>query len=224
LGDKLYDLSSYHYSNFIDLLSIIDNNKICNSRELTILISINFFEEFGNPNQLLKIVDIYNKYNSAKIIKKDKLTQKEMQIIHNFAQKETEKQFRDIDNVGLIKAFVNEIKDTTSTLEQISYDLQYLGYTTLTYNCNYFGVEAVEVNKYGTPYIKLYRLSTGTSDVYKIDKKWYNQFTTEYNGKLEQGDILDITIQEKPKRRKVDGEWVEIGTELVIIAFCRKRG
>ena len=224
VGDKLYDIKDMHFDNFIDLLTIIDNNKICNSRELTILISINFFEQFGNPKQLLKIVNIYNKYNSAKVIKKDKLTQREMQIIHNFAQKETEKQFRDIDNVGLIKAFVNEIKDTTSTLEQISYDLQYLGYTTLTYNCNYFGVEAVEVNKYGTPYIKLYRLSTGTSDVYKIDKKWYNQFTTEYNGTLKQGDILDVTIQEKPKRRKVDGEWVEIGTELVIIAFCRKRG
>ena len=50
------------------------------------------------------------------------------------------------------------------------------------------------------------------------------EFTTEYNGTLKQGDILDVTIQEKPKRRKVDGEWVEVGTELVIIAFCRKRG
>ena len=78
------------------------------------------------------------------------------------------------------------------------------------------------MNDYGTPYVKLYRISTGESDVYKIDKKWYNQFTTEYNGVLEQGDILDITIQEKPKRRKIDNEWVEIGTELVITAFCRK--
>ena len=224
VGKKLDDIKDFHINDFISLLSTIDVNKICNSRELTILISINFFEQFGNPNQLLKIVNIYNKYNSAKVIKKDKLTQREMQIIHNFAQKETEKQFRDIDNVGLIKAFVNEIKDTTNTLEQISYDLQYLGYTTLTYNCNYFGVEAVEVNKYGTPYVKLYRIATGESMLFKIDKKWYNQFTTEYNGKLEQGDILDVTIQEKPKRRKVDGEWVEIGTELVIIAFCRKRG
>ena len=224
VGKKLDDIKDFHINDFISLLSTIDVNKICNSRELTILISINFFEQFGNPNQLLKIVNIYNKYNSVKVIKKDKLTQREMQIIHNFAQKETEKQFRDIDNVGLIKAFVNEIKDTTNTLEQISYDLQYLGYTTLTYNCNYFGVEAVEVNKYGTPYVKLYRIATGESMLFKIDKKWYNQFTTEYNGKLEQGDILDVTIQEKPKRRKVDGEWVEIGTELVIIAFCRKRG
>ena len=48
-----------------------------------------------------------------------------------------------------------------------------------------------------------------------------NQFTQEYGGKLEQGDILDITVDEKPKRRKVDDEWVEVGTELVLTAFCR---
>lgn len=222
VGNKLDDIKDFHINDFISLLSTIDVNKICNSRELTILISINFFEQFGNPNQLLKIVDIYNKYNSAKVIKKDKLTQREMQIIHKFAQKETEKQFRDIDNISLIYALVDEITDTTSILDQIGYDLKYLGYTSLTYNCQYFGVEDFALNDYGTPYIKLYRISTGESMVYKIDKKWYNQFTTEYNGTLEQGDILDITIQEKPKRRKVDDEWVEVGIELVITAFCRK--
>lgn len=222
VGNKLDDIKDFHINDFVSLLSTIDVNKICNSRELTILISINFFEQFGNPNQLLKIVDIYNKYSSAKVIKKDKLTQREMQIIHKFAQKETEKQFRDIDNIGLIYALIGDIKDTTSTLDQIGYNLKYLGYTSLTYNCQYFGVEDFALNDYGTPYIKLYRIATGESDVYKIDKKWYNQFTTEYNGTLEQGDILDITVDEKPKRRKVDNEWVEIGTELVITAFCRK--
>lgn len=223
-GNKLDNITRDFGFNkdFISLLSIIEAYKVCNSRELTILISINFFEQFGNPNQLLKIVDIYNKYSSAKVIKKDKLTQREMQIIHNFAQKETEKQFRDIDNVGLVYAFANEITATTSTLDQIGYDLKYLGYTSLTYNCQYFGVEDFALNDYGTPYITLYRIATGESDVYKIDKKWYNQFVTEYNGTLEQGDILDITIQEKPKRRKVDDEWVEVGSELVITAFCRK--
>lgn len=221
-GDNLYKLRDNQYNNFVELLKDIKQNKYCDSGELTILISIGFFEEFGNPNQLLKVVEIYNKFINAKQPSKDKLTQREMQVVHKYAKKETPKQFKDLDNLSIIYTLVDEIEDTTSTLEQISYDLKYLGYTTLTYNCNYFGIEAIEVNKYGTPYIKLYRIATGESDVYKIDKKWYNQFTTEYNGTLEQGDILDITLQEKPKRRKVDDEWVEVGTELVIIAFCRK--
>lgn len=222
VGENFDDISDFNFNNFIDVLSTIDNNKICNARELTILISINFFEQFGNPNQLLKIVDIYNKFINAKQLNKDRLTQREMQVVHKYAKKETPKQFKELDNLGIIYALMNEITDTTSPLEQISYDLQYLGYTTSTYNCNYFGVEDFELNKYGTPYVKLYRIATGESDVYKIDKKWYNQFNTEYNGVLKQGDILDITIQEKPKKRKVDNEWVEVGTELVVTAFCRK--
>lgn len=222
VGENFDDISDFNFNNFIDVLSTIDNNKICNARELTILISINFFEQFGNPNQLLKIVDIYNKFINAKQLNKDRLTQREMQVVHKYAKKETPKQFKELDNLGIIYALMNEITDTTSPLEQISYDLQYLGYTTSTYNCNYFGVEDFELNKYGTPYVKLYRIATGESDVYKIDKKWYNQFATEYNGVLKQGDILDITLQEKPKRRIVDDEWVEVGTELVVTAFCRK--
>jgi DNA polymerase-3 subunit alpha len=210
-----------HFNNFIDLLSIINNNKICNSRELNILICINFFEQFGNPNQLLQIVEIYNKYNSAKVIKKDKLTQKEMQIIHQYAQKETDKQFREIDNIGLINALVANIHISTTIIEQIGYDLKYLGYSTLTIDCPYYGIEDFEINQYGTPYIKLYRLSTGESMTFKIDRKWYRQFTDEYHGKLEQGDILDITIEEKPKKKKVDDEWVDNGVELVLTAFCR---
>jgi DNA polymerase-3 subunit alpha len=212
-----------HLETFLDVLSAIKQNKICDSRELEILISINFFEQFGNPNQLLNEVEIYNKYANAKIIKKDGLTQKELQTIHKYAQKETEKQFRDIDNIGLVNALIAQIKDKTSVIEQISYDLKYLGYSTLKCDTSLYGVEAFELNQYGTPYVKLYRISTGESMTFKIDRKWYNQFSKEYGGKLEQGDIIDVTIDERPKRRKDEnGEWVEIGTELVVTAFCRK--
>ena len=73
-------------------------------------LSIGFFDEFGNPNQLLKIVDLYNRFATAKVLSKDKLTQEEKQIIHKYAQKETPKQFRDIDNIGLMREFISNIK------------------------------------------------------------------------------------------------------------------
>lgn len=223
-GDKLYDMGEIlpTKSTFLDVLSTIDDNKICNSRELEILISIGFFSEFGNPNQLLQIVELYNKYATAKVIKKDKLTQEEKQIVHKYAQKETEKQFRDINNIGLLTELINSVKIDTTQLEQVSYDLKYLGYSNLIFNTPYFGVEDIETNQYGTTYVKLYHISVGDSITFKIDKKWFRQFTEEYNGKLEQGDIIDITTQPKPKRRKVDDDWVEVGEELVITAFCRK--
>ena len=144
-----------------------------------------------------------------------------MQIIHKYAQKETEKQFRDIDNIGLMKALIDDIDITTSDIDRVSYELKYLGYSNMVFDTPYFGIESIETTQYGTTYIKLYRITTGDSLTFKVDKKWMNQFTEEYNGKLEQGDILDITLQEKPKKRKVDNEWVEVGTELVVTAFCR---
>jgi DNA polymerase III alpha subunit len=221
---ELYNIQNQTYTNFIDVLKAIKTTKIDKST-LEILIGLNYFSDFGNPNQLLKIVDIYNKYADAKVISKDKLTQQEMIIIHKYCAHETPKQFREIDNISLMNEMVKYIHVTTDPLEYITFELQYLGYCSIQIeDCHYYGVEEIKLNDYGTPYVKLYRIATGESMLFKIDKKWYNQFTTEYNGKLEQGDILDITLQEKPKRRKVDGEWVEIGTELVIIAFCRKRG
>ena len=220
-GDNLYVFKDEHFNTFIDVLSTIDINKCCNSRELEILISIGFFDEFGNPNELMEIVDIYNKYANAKVIKKDKLTQAEKQIIHKYAKKETEKQFREIDNIGLLWELSDNITATTTDLERISYDLKYLGYSNMVIDSPYYGVESIETNQYGTTYLTLYHISVGDSLTFKVDKKWMNQFTQEYGGKLEQGDILDITVDEKPKRRKVDNEWVEVGTELVLTAFCR---
>ena len=220
-GDKLYALKDNKYRNFIELLKDIDNNKCCNSRELEILTSIGFFEEFGNPNELLSIIDIYNKFADAKVLTKDKLTQQEKIIVHRYAQKETPKQFRDIDNIGLLTELSNNINIKTTPSEQISYDLKYLGYTNIVCDSPYYGVQDVSVNEYGTTYITLYHISVGDSLTFKVDRKWMNQFTQEYGGKLEQGDILDITVEEKPKRRKVDDEWVEVGTELVLTAFCR---
>ena len=217
----LYELQKEHYNTFIDVLKAIEKTDI-NSKTLSILIHLNYFSEFGNPNQLLQIVEVYNKYATAKVIKKDKLTQEEKQIVHKYAQKETDKQFRDIDNIGLLTELINSVKIDTTQLEQVSYDLKYLGYSNLVFDTPYFGVEDIETNQYGTTYVKLYHISVGDSMTFKIDKKWFKQFTEEYNGKLEQGDIVDITIQSKPKRRKVDDDWVEMGEELVITAFCRK--
>ena len=223
-GDKLYDMGEMlsTKATFLDVLSTIDNNKVCNSRELEILISIGYFSEFGNPNQLLQIVELYNKYATAKVIKKDNLTQEEKQIVHKHCGKETEKQFREIDNIGLLTELINNVKIDTTKLEQVSYDLKYLGYSNLVFDTPYFGVEDIETNQYGTTYVKLYHISVGDSMTLKIDKKWFRQFTEEYNGKLEQGDIVDITTQPKPKKRKVDDDWVKMGEELVITAFCRK--
>lgn len=79
IADQLYKLSkdiplnntTYKYS-FIDLLIDINNKTNLNSRQLDILIRIDFFSDFGNQRELLKIVEYFDKFKGgeAKQIKK----------------------------------------------------------------------------------------------------------------------------------------------------------
>ena len=76
IADELYDLSQNNtYDCFSDLLADIYNKTSMNSRQLDILIKIDFFAEFGNQRELLAIVDIFEmfKRGTAKQIKKEQV-------------------------------------------------------------------------------------------------------------------------------------------------------
>lgn len=79
MGEKiameLYDASKQlgGCKRFVDILSYIIKNTSINSRQLEILIKIDFFSDFGNQRELLRIVDMYSnlfKQGDAKKINK----------------------------------------------------------------------------------------------------------------------------------------------------------
>ena len=73
IADELYELSQKNtYKAFIDLLSDIYNCTSTNSRQVDILIKIDYFSDFGNQRELLRICDIFEmfKRGAAKQIKK----------------------------------------------------------------------------------------------------------------------------------------------------------
>ena len=60
IAEDLYELAhSRYYEYFTDILKDIDSKTVLDSRQLDILIKIDFFSEFGNQNELLRITDIY---------------------------------------------------------------------------------------------------------------------------------------------------------------------
>lgn len=82
MGDKmateLYELARQKkYTYFVDLLlDAVNQLKIIDARQLDILIKIDFFSEFGNQRELLRIVDMFTnvfKKGEAKKISKDKV-------------------------------------------------------------------------------------------------------------------------------------------------------
>lgn len=86
VAEELFKLSENKYESFTELLLDIKNKTSINSRQLDILIKLDFFSIFGNCKELLNIVDIVNsfKFGEAKTIKKEKL---EGSYILNFIDK-----------------------------------------------------------------------------------------------------------------------------------------
>lgn len=77
VAEELYDLAhSREFRYFVDVLSGIDNETSLNTRQLDILIKLDFFSAFGNQRELLRITELYYntfKRGEAKKIAKDKV-------------------------------------------------------------------------------------------------------------------------------------------------------
>lgn len=95
-SDELYELRNFQGINFIDLLYEI-NKTSTNSKQLEILIKLDYFKEFGNAKTLMKIYNmfVYFKNGLACSINKSKLENNEVleNIVHRHS-KSTEKQYR----------------------------------------------------------------------------------------------------------------------------------
>ena len=156
--------------------------------------------------RILFITDVENNddflQKQASVLTKSKLTPQELEIASKYAHKATDKQLREIDTNGLLNELIGAIKASTDPLQQICYDVTYLGYTNRTYNAPYYAVTALETNNYGTIYISLYNIQNGSNESYKLSRKW--------DIECEQGDILEVSFEDKHKHTKDDnGNWVK---------------
>lgn len=76
LADELYELSKKHkHKKFVDLLRDISLNSCIDSRQLEVLVWLDFFSEYGNQRELFRIIDMFNKFKKgdAKKIKRDEV-------------------------------------------------------------------------------------------------------------------------------------------------------
>lgn len=76
IANELYDLArSKQYDYFVDLLRDLNTKTSLDARQLDILIKLDFFSEFGNQRELLRIVDMFTmfKKGDAKQIKRSEV-------------------------------------------------------------------------------------------------------------------------------------------------------
>jgi DNA polymerase III, alpha subunit len=69
VAEELYALKDNQYDTFTDLLVDIEEKTSVNSRQLEILIKLNYFSEFGGNNELLEILNVFK--NGKEAYKKD---------------------------------------------------------------------------------------------------------------------------------------------------------
>ena len=220
VADELYELRNNNYDDFIDLLISLSKTSI-NSRQLDILIKLDFFQEFGNPNQLLRYTQLFNDIYSKKQFKKEKIKDMGLQEvdIRQFAEKESDKMFTKVDTYHLLKYLVAIIKiPQTSIVEKIKYQSELLGYISIK-NEQYKGIGFVtSVDSKYAPKLKVYALANGNTIDCKIDKKTFNC------NKLSVGDLVRIEgTTYKPQQRRTETGFEPIpGTKVLWLTKYKK--
>ena len=226
IASELLELSKNCYDNFIDLLEDIYNKTSVDARQLNILIGLNFFSDFGKNKYLMDIVEIYNKFGKCKIIKKanleefaDKYGLSEY-LVTKYSNKETAKQYSEINNKGLIKELCNKVPNKSLSIrEQIEFENDVLGYIEyINEEIKDFYWIVTEFKTYKNkdrPYLTVRNLHNGKSIKTKIKNgKVFKQ------NPFKQYDVLIFKeLSYANKVQNINGKWVKTDEVEPILEF-----
>ena len=207
--EALYELGKSDIKNRAALYQALMDDPRINKKAIEILFHLGYFNKFAQPNRLITEYEIYQKYISVKVLTKSSFDDIMIDVIRPCCGKETEKQFREIDNKALITALIKQanIKPTT-IVDRIKWQLEYLGYCTVSdpnSDPNDWLVLDVKTTGYGTVYITGYNLCYGAERTYRANKKFWT------NHQLSKGDVIRAVLQEKNKMKKDEnGEWITL--------------
>ena len=180
---ELYNRKEKVYNNFIELLVDLEENSTVNSKQIKILIQLDFFEEFGKAG---KLMNIYKEFSEGQF-KYQKTYCEKTKIKRLEALNEME--FQNID---------------LPIKEKIAAQIEYFGSpTTITPELKGYAY-IIDINTKGSPRLTTYGLGTGKTTIVKTYAKTFNK------KKVEKGDIIsDCKLIQKNKMKKVGEEWVE---------------
>lgn len=121
VAEELYTLSQTRvYSNFIDLLVDITEKTSCNSRQLDILVRLDYFSDFGEANELLYKIDKFTKLYDKKAGWKKNIKQTKLGLDPNFVKPYCEEykaaEVREVD----FDAMRESVKNSDEKLQQLN--------------------------------------------------------------------------------------------------------
>lgn len=220
-SNYLYSLRDNKYNDFIDLLIQITNDKddegrtYINSRQLEILIKLQFFEEFGHNGKLLDVYKAFTSLYGRKVIQKDKMSELPISpdIVAENALTETDKQYRDIDVEKILHTYEKEAPNINIKVsEQIKFEMDLLGYINTTYPEVEKSICLVkDVETKFTPRVVVYCLKNGKEVECKISKTIFKSKALKRNSLIKANDFEKrpkwIRVGEEFKKSPTETEW-----------------
>ena len=206
VADEIYELRNNTYETFIDLLDDLNNKTSINSKQLRILIELDFFSEFGSANYLLDMVKCYDAFAGRKQISKEKAKNLNLKtnFINKFSSKETDKMFMQVDTGKMLreisKIMLQHPEKYKRTLYQkVNAQIEYLGYVNIADDKYIKMLAILDIDTKYAPKFKAFALKTGNEIEFKINKKTFNTH------KIEKGDIIRVLNQHvKPKFKRAE--------------------
>lgn len=230
VAEQLYELAknnNYQSNDFVGLLIDIFDQTSVDTRQMEILIRLDFFKKFGNKEILLEVyltmadkkkanVEAYPEFADrieieTKVNKKTKEVNTKEKVVkrplkYDSGHKEDTKKIR-IENIRAYETAVRfDPPQKIELYEQIAFEKENLGYAVSTFpNLSSAYALVLDVNKKYTPVVTLYKIHDGQEFKVKIAKK---KFFTDDDQLLYVGDIIQVLdVEEKAGWKNVDGAW-----------------
>lgn len=203
VANKLYDLAhTQKFDSFIDLLRVFPGD----SRQLEILIKLNYFSQFAPIGKLMNIVELYNKFGTRKTLKESDVLSLPMpvqEIIAKYTVK-PKTQYKITDSDGMLRDLAELTGDRPITMMmRLNWEKELLGYCASTDPSQQGSWLVLDIDTKYSPKLSIYAIWSGEQRIVKVSKRDFQ------SNPLTKGDTIRLTIEQRPKAKLVDGQWVK---------------
>lgn len=207
LANDLYELSqTKRFDSFIDLLREFDHMKSMNVAKLDTLIKLNYFSQFAPIGKLLNIVELYNKFGTRKTLKESDILSLPMpvqEVITKYTVK-PKTQYKITDSDGMLRDLAELTGERPITMMmRLSWEKEFLGYCASTDQSQQGSWLVLDIDTKYSPKLSIYAIWSGEQRIVKVSKRDFQ------SNPLTKGDTIRLTIEQRPKTKFVDGQWVK---------------
>ena len=203
VANKLYDLAhTQKFDSFIDLLRVFPGD----GRQLEILIKLNYFSQFAPIGKLLNIVELYNKFGTRKTLKESEVLSLPMpvqEVIAKYTVK-PKTQYKITDSDGMLRELAELVGERPITMMmRLEWEKQFLGYCASTDPSQQGSWLVLDIDTKYSPKLSIYAIWSGEQRIVKVSKRDFQL------NPLTKGDTIRLTIEQRPKAKLVDGQWIK---------------